>query len=53
MAKRRKETTHAELPFPITATRLPLRSRDVSHCEEWKSRPLKVSKPGIEGIFGM
>lgn len=48
-----KGMTYADPPLPITATRFPLRSREVSHCEEWKRGPLKLSKPGIGGIFGM
>ena len=36
----------------MTATRLPERPQDRSHCAEWKAAPANWSAPGISGIEG-
>lgn len=39
-------------PFPMTATRFPRRSTDLSHQAECMTRPAKSSIPGIFGYLG-
>lgn len=44
--------THAEAPFPITATRFPHKSTSASHFAEWNILPLNNASPGISGNRG-
>ncbi len=39
-------------PVPITATRLPAKSKSWSHSAEWKLAPLKSSSPGTSAYEG-
>jgi hypothetical protein len=45
-------TCTAEAPVPITATRLPRRSREWSQRAVWTVVPSNVPTPGMSGIFG-
>ena len=42
----------ADAPVPITATRLPARSGDLSHCAEWNDAPPNRPAPGMSGYDG-
>lgn len=46
------KSTHAEAPFPTTATRFPVKSMSTQR-DEWKRLPPKSDIPLISGSFGV
>ena len=42
----------AEAPVPMTATRLPVRSKSWFHRAEWKISPSNSSRPSMSGSAG-
>ena len=42
----------ADAPVPITATRRPVRSQELSHRAEWNAVPPNLPAPGMSGYEG-